>query len=479
MRQSAALFPEKPAVLENDRGISYKELEIRSDALACSLISRGIKKGDRVGIVLEKSIEEVISIWGISKAGGIFVDIGPTLTRSQVSYRAENCGMRCIIDASEFDSLCKGDAGACLAMPALTENDTAAIIYTSGSTGYPKGVVLSHGNLVLGARVVAGYLGNTDEDVILGVLPFSFDYGLSQLLTACLAAGTLVLQRSMFPNDICKTLLARRITGFAGIPTVWVMLLQDISSFKKMSFPDLRYVTNSGGAIPGRYLDELRKVLTRTQIYLMYGLTEAFRSTYLPPDELARRPGSIGKPIPGVRILVINKEGKECLPGEEGVLLHCGGVVFQGYWNDPQETKKILRPAPGGEEMAVWSGDIVKKDEEGFLYFIGRNDEMIKCLGHRISPQEIEDALCRVAQVREAVVFGVEDDLRGHKIKAVISLHEKAKGTCAQDILDACKEHLPEFMMPREIVFVDAMPKTAAGKIDRLRAKKAAGYVCV
>jgi acyl-CoA ligase (AMP-forming) (exosortase A-associated) len=491
LKTSAIKFPEREAVIENTRSISYKDLEARSSALAHYLCKRGVKKGDRVGILLEKSIEEVISIWGIAKAGGIFVPITPSLTPSQVAYRRDDCGMRCIIsiaqkvaalekdtrciavDIKEFDSIFKGCPDEPVAGAVIGKNDLAAILYTSGSTGYPKGVVLNHDNLVLGTQVLAEYLGNTEDDVIISVLPFSFDYGLNQLLTTCLAGGTLVLQRSMLPNDICNTLRDKRVTGFAGIPTVWVMLLQNLSSFKKLSFPDLRYITNSGGAIPGAYLKELRRVLKGTQIYLMYGLTEAFRSTYLPPEELEGRPDSIGKPIPGVRIMVINKEGKECLPGEEGVLLHCGGVIFQGYWNNPEETKKVLKPVPQGTEMAVWSGDTVKKDKEGFLYFIGRDDEMIKCLGHRISPQEIEDALYKNAEVKEAVVFGVRDDLRGHKIKAVISLNKKRAQVSEKAILDACRGYLPEFMIPREIAFVEDLPKTATGKIDRLKVREA------
>jgi acyl-CoA ligase (AMP-forming) (exosortase A-associated) len=496
LKNSAVNFPNKAAVVLHSRSVSYKDLDAQTNAVANYLLARGIKKGDRVGIFLERSLEEVISLWGIAKAGGIFVNIEPRLTPDQVSYRIENCGMRYVISSEkkrdalredgktevintkDFDFIIEHHANEPPGNAGLSENDLAAILYTSGSTGYPKGAVLNHGNLVLGTRIVAQYLGNTQHDVIISALPFCFDYGLNQMFTAFFAGGTLVLQASMFPGDICKTLIEQRITGFAGIPTTWVMLLQDISPFKKSDFPHLRYITNSGGMIPARYLNELKKVLKKTKIYLMYGLTEAFRSTYLPPEEIDHRPTSIGKAIPGVQVAVIDKDGKECQAGEEGMLVHRGGVIFQGYWNDPEETNKVLKPFPlfpGGpreREMAVWSNDIVKKDEEGFLYFIGRNDEMIKCLGHRISPQEIEDVLYKMEQIEEAVVFGITDDLWGQKIKAVVSLKEKNGRISKKEVIDFCKTRLPDFMMPREIEFAPSLPKTPAGKIDRARVKE-------
>jgi len=496
LQKSASLFPEKPAVIEGARSISYKDLEARSNSLAHYLIEKGIKKGDRVGIFLDKSIESVLSIWGILKAGGIFVYINPHLTTEQVRYHIENCSMKCvissdkkkialgtleccvIINCKDFESIFINYASGAVHTVDLIETDLAAILYTSGSTGFPKGAVFNHKNLILGTQIVASYLENTEEDVIISVLPFNFDYGLNQLFTALLVGGQLVLQKAMFSNEICRTLIDKQITGFAGVPTIWIQLLQeDICSFKYLEFPKLRYITNSGGGLPVPCLTELRKVLKSTKIYLMYGLTEAFRSTYLPPKELDRRPTSIGKAIPNVQISVINKEGKECAPGEEGELVHRGGVIFQGYWDNPEATEKVLKPFPFApkelcaREMAVWSGDTVKRDKDGFLYFIGRNDEMIKSAGNRISPQEIETVLYRMEEIKEVVVFGIKDDMLGNKIKAVVSL-KTDKRAPPQDIKEYCKKALPYYMVPQDIVIMDELPKTVTGKLDRVRVKQ-------
>ncbi|HOW35125.1 MAG TPA: AMP-binding protein [Candidatus Omnitrophota bacterium] len=497
LQKSAELFPEKAALMDGAVSLTYGQLQTRANALARYLIEQGVRAGDRVGISLGKSIEAVIAIFGIAAAGGVFVSLNPRLTTAQLLYHIEHCGIKCMImapgkngglggvkdllmiDAGAFDSILAPYLRTPSSGEGIAKTDLATIIYTSGSTGFPKGVMLNHGNLTLGAEIVTGYLKNTPDDVIISVLPFYFDYGLNQLLTALRVGATLVLQRSLFPNDICDTLIHKRVTGFAGVPSIWVMLLQPLSMFRKLMFPDLRYITNSGGSIPVAYIRELRQKLKNTQIYLMYGLTEAFRSTYLPPEEIDHRPTSIGKAIDGVTLSIINPEGKECGVDEAGELVHRGGVIFQGYWNDSSATARVLKPLPFDRQQtpAVWSGDIVKKDAQGFLYFIGRNDEMIKCLGHRISPHEIEHVLHRLEPVREAVVFGVDDEMLGHKIKAVVSLNgvPPAHGVYEKTISDFCKKELPGHMVPREIEIVDELPKTPTGKIDRAYVKKQYG----
>jgi acyl-CoA synthetase (AMP-forming)/AMP-acid ligase II len=281
----------------------------------------------------------------------------------------------------------------------------------------------------------------------------------------------------MHPKHICDTLVQERITGFAGVPTIWVQLLQRYSPFKQLSFPDLRYITNSGDTVPLRYLKQLREILTETRIYLMYGLTEAFRSTYLPPEELEKRPTSIGKAIPNVDIHVLNERGEECGPGEPGELVHRGANIFQGYWNDTEATAKVLKPFPFGpeevpcKEMAVYSGDIVTRDEEGFLYFIGRKDHLIKSAGYRISPQEIEDILHQMSGVKAAAVLGVKDDLLGHKIKAFVSRGDHAN-LGEKEVIDFCAERLPNYMVPHTIVFLDDLPRTLNEKVDRVALKR-------
>jgi len=496
LKQSASVFPERQAVIEGARSITYNDLEKKSNALAHYLISQGIKKGDRVGISLDKSIEAIISLWGVTKMGGIFIFIHPRLTSHLVSYRIETCKIKCLItsddkkgelvaneeiftvDSNEFESIFSSYPHEGTKDVSLVDIDLATIIFTSGSTGLPKGVVHDHRSLISWTKSIVTYLRNTEHDRILCILPFVSSYGLSQLLTSTLSGATAVLQKSMFPNDICQALHKERITGLAGVPTVWGQLLQRYSPFKTLQFPTLRYITNAGGALSPHYLDQLRSTLKDTKIYLMYGQTETLRSTYLPPEELERKRICLGKAIPNVEVLVINKDGNECAPGEEGELVHRSTMMFRGYWNDPEKTSSILKPIPSrssesrDSSLAAWTGDIVKKDEEGFLYFIGRNDELMKCFGYRISPQEIEDILYKIDQINEVVVFGQKDEIADQKIKAVVSFKKETTALSEKEIFDFCKKELPDYMWPQSIVIIDELPKTATGKIDRARIKK-------
>jgi amino acid adenylation domain-containing protein len=496
LKQSVLAFPEKLAVIEGDNCITYKDLDKKSNALAHYLISQGIKKGDRVGIFLDKSIEAIISFWSIIKIGAIFSFIDYRLTPHLVSYRIDNCKMKCLItsrekketittnseifslDSNEFESIFTYFSHDDIKHVSLIDIDLAAIIFTSGSTGLPKGVVHDHRSLVSWTESIVTYLRNTEQDRILCILPFVSSYGLSQLLTSALSGAIVVLQKSMFPNDICQTLLKERITGLAGVPTIWQQLLQRYSPFKTLQFPTLRYITNAGGALSRNCLDQLIAILKDTKIYLMYGQTETLRSTYLPPEELERKRVCLGKALPNVEVFVINKDGKECEPGEEGELVHRSKMMFRGYWNDPEKTSRVIKLLPfrSGEgcnySMAVWTGDIVKKDEEGFLYFVGRDDELMKCFGYRVSPQEIEDVLYKVDKINEVVVFGQRDEIAGHKIKAVVSLTKETTELSEKEILDFCKKELPDYMWPQGIEILDELPKTATGKIDRARIKE-------
>jgi acyl-CoA ligase (AMP-forming) (exosortase A-associated) len=302
--------------------------------------------------------------------------------------------------------------------------DMAAIFYTSGSTGNPKGVVLSHQNMVAGATSVVRYLDNRSTDRLLAVLPLSFDYGFSQLSTGFLAGATVVLMDYLFPKDVIEVAERHQVTGLAGVPPLWIQIA-------KRSWPDsvvrnLRYVTNSGGAMPRVTLDLLRAKLPETRVFLMYGLTEAFRSTFLSPDELDRRPDSIGKAIPNAEILVVREDGSRCAPGEPGELVHRGALVALGYWNDAEKTARRFRPVPDPEnglvipELAVWSGDTVTEDQDGFLYFVGRRDDMIKTSGYRVSPTEVETAVYAVEIVAEAIAVGVPHSLLGQGIVVVV-----------------------------------------------------------
>jgi acyl-CoA ligase (AMP-forming) (exosortase A-associated) len=349
------------------------------------------------------------------------------------------------------------------------DGDMAAILYTSGSTGRPKGVVLSHRNMVAGAQSVAQYLENNPEDRILSVLPLSFDYGLSQLSTAFHAGACAVLINHLLPRDIVNAVEKERITGLAAVPPLWIQLTQ-------LTWPEqcsLRYITNSGGAMQRTTLDLLRRALPDTKVFLMYGLTEAFRSTFLPPSELDRRPDSMGKAIPNAEILVVREDGSPCAPGEPGELVHRGALVSLGYWNDPAKTAERFKPVPSPHsglpipEMAVWSGDTVRTDEEGFLYFISRKDEMIKTSGYRVSPTEVEEVVYSTNQVAEAAAIGVEHPVLGQAI-VVVAIGRAGQQLDAEALLAACKPSLPAYMMPARVeVREGSLPRNPNGKIDR------------
>jgi acyl-CoA ligase (AMP-forming) (exosortase A-associated) len=345
----------------------------------------------------------------------------------------------------------------------------AAILYTSGSTGKPKGVVLSHRNMVAGAKSVASYLALAPSDRILSVLPLSFDYGFSQLSCAFHVGATVVLLNYLFPRDILKAVAQENITGLAAVPPLWMQLAQ-------LSWPPdspLRYLTNSGGAMPGATLAALRRALPAAQVFLMYGLTEAFRSTYLPPEEVERRPDSIGRAIPNAEVMVVRPDGTRCAPDEPGELVHRGALVALGYWNDPAKTAERFKPAPGQDpalpltELAVWSGDTVRMDAEGFLYFIGRSDDMIKVSGYRISPVEVEEVVYGTGLVAEAAAIGLPHRELGQAI-AVCVVAADGAALRAEDLIAECRRRLPAYMVPAHVqVHAGALPRNPNGKIDR------------
>jgi len=505
LRTSARRAPEKEAVVHGQERLRYGQLAARTSGLARGLRDAGLKRADRIGIYLEASVPQVISIFGISEAGGVYVPINAQLFPEQVAHIAKDCGMKGLITTRsklaalesvlrEIPSLeflvvvGEGDApaislplhpfeAACALTPDTTwresaiEKDLAAILYTSGSTGKPKGVMLSHANVMAGSTIVSTYLGITSSERILAVLPFSFDAGMNQLMTAIQQGGTIVLINFVFAREIVQTLLLERITGLAGVPTLWSLLAQPNSTLQKQPLPDLRYITNTGGAMPQAVLAVLRQTLKTTKIFLMYGLTEAFRSTYLPPEELDRRPTSMGKAIPDTEIIVVNEQGRLCKPGEVGELVHRGPTVSMGYWGRPEDTHRVLRPNPllppelGDSERVCYSGDLVKMDEDGFLYYVGRRDTMIKSSGYRISPTEVEEALFSSGKLRGAAVIGIPDETLGQTIKAfVVARDGEPIDTAA--LIEHCGSHLPRYMLPKTVEVLAELPKTSSGKVD-------------
>ena len=504
LRESTLRFPEKEALVHGEERLSYGEVARRVDGLAIGLRTIGLRRSDRMGIYLEASVPQVISIFGISRAEAVYVPINSLLHAEQVMHIARDCGMRGLITtAAKLASLADvlpqipsleflvvvGPGEVTVRLPvhhyeefcaralpsdwreSSIEKDLAAILYTSGSTGKPKGVMLSHANVVAGSRIVSTYLGITGSERILAVLPFSFDAGMNQLMTAFEKGGTCVLINFVFAREIVQVLLKERITGLAGVPTLWSLLAQPSSTLSKQSMLHLRYITNTGGAMPQAVLKVLRELLSTTKIFLMYGLTEAFRSTFLPFEELDRRPTSMGKAIPDTEILVLNEKGELCKPGEPGELVHRGPTVSLGYWNRPEDTARALRPNPllppelGNCEKVCYSGDLVKMDEDGFLYFIGRRDTMIKSSGVRISPTEVEEVLFQSGKLRGAAVIGVPDDMLGQTIKAFVVPHN-ANALDTDELLAYCAEKMPRYMVPKAFEVMSDLPKTSSGKVD-------------
>lgn len=498
LEDSAEKYPDKEAVKHKNQSITFAELYEDALKMKGLLIALGIKKGDRVGILLEKSIEQLISMFGISMAGGIFVFLNPILKKKQIDHIINDCNIKLLITSEKIRRSTALDIpDRFVFMDEKVENsnypvwhqikstldlnhtqidqisdDTACLIYTSGSTGLPKGVVVPHRTVVDGAKIVSGYLGITNADRLISVLPFNFDYGLNQATSSIYCGATLVLHHFFLPNDLIKILREEKITGFAGMIPIWVKLFNEKFGIKtKQDFPDMRYITNTGGKVPKTIVDKVREFFPDTKIYLMYGLTEAFRSTYLPPEEIDRRPDSMGKAIPNVEIMVINKDGAECAPGEVGELVHRGALITKGYWNDPEKTHSVFRKNPllndqnHLDDIVVYSGDVVKKDAEGYLYFISRRDEMIKASGYRISPTEIEECLIAIKKVQNAMVFGKKLENGDQGIVAVLEIGNHAVKKTV--VLQECRKSLPSYMVPQEVYFEKSFKKTANDKIDR------------
>jgi acyl-CoA ligase (AMP-forming) (exosortase A-associated) len=475
------------ALIHGERRLSYADLRTLVRRYASSFQAAGLQRGDRVAILLPKSVEECAAIFAVSRAGGVAVPINPLLRPAQVHHIVEDCEARILLtDAAlrdahaaalaDLSDLAILDVGSFVASsnrdpaPAASiGEDLAAILYTSGSTGRPKGVMLSHRNLIAGTRIVRNYLGINAEDRILSILPLSFDYGLNQLLTAVEQRASLVLLTFRFGDEIVRALRDHDCTGLAGVPTIWSILTRAAPLLPKTPLPQLRYITNSGGAVPSATSARLRELMPDTRIFLMYGLTEAFRSTYLPPEEVDRRPTSIGKAIPECEVFAVTADGHRAAPGEPGILVHRGPTVSLGYWKRPEDTARVLRPNPlipanCGADVVCFSGDLVVQDEEGFFYFVGRDDAMIKSSGYRISPTEVEEALMATGRFRQIAVIGLPDALIGQRVHAVAI--GRGDGLDVREALTAAAETLAAFMLPREIELVAELPVTPNGKID-------------
>lgn len=506
LAETAIATPLASALKAKMATLNFSELDTAVQNVAGGLSAMaGIRRQGRVAIYLGKQLETAVGIFAICRAGGVFVPVNPVLKAEQVTHILMDCDVEILITSGSRLQSLRPLLDACPALHTVIltdgvqevtaydrirvlgwadvanhreghyesrtiDSDMAAILYTSGSTGRPKGVVLSHRNLVAGARSVSQYLEIGSEDRILATLPFSFDYGLNQFMTAVLRGACCVLMDYLLPRDVINTVVKERITGLAAVPPLWVQLAQ--LEWPQEVNQHLRYMTNSGGKMPKTALSALRKAVPAARFFLMYGLTEAFRSTYLPPEEIDRRPDSIGKAIPNAEILVVRDDGTPCAPHEPGELVHRGSLVAMGYWNDPQKTAERYRPWPGQPrelpitELAVWSGDTVTRDEDGYMYFVGRKDDMIKTSGYRVSPTEVEEVIYASGQVGEVAVVGVPHPVLGHAIVAIITDPQDGDAD-SNAVIAVCREKLPNFMVPAQVQRRESLPRNPNGKIDR------------
>ena len=509
LHEQAENQPDKIALEYRTKRISYASLEATCRHFAGGCMHAGLVQGTRVGVYLTPCIEAVVAFFGVFNAGACLVPVNPAFKSGQVAHLLDDCSIELLVTTSSrlaalretlVNSSClntvvlvdqdtfrsqdtdqaihvKGWQEFCAHPdPACTEvqaSDLAAIFYTSGSTGLPKGVMLTHKNLSIGAESVITYLKNTHEDRILAVLPFSFDYGFSQLSTALSVGATVVMLDYLLPRDILKTLERERITGLAGVPSLWQQLCQ--LPWPKTAGRTLRYITSSGDVLPEFTVKTLAERLPETDIYLMYGFTEAFRSTYLPPHEVHSRPTSIGKAIPNATVAVVHPDGSPCAPDEVGELVHGGPLVAQGYWNNSRETGLRFRPlavdsddAIEASEIVAWSGDLARQDCDGYFYYVGRKNEMIKTSGYRVSPAEIEGPASQHGGIREAVAFGVAHPQRGQAVFLICTTDEDPE-VVELELDQYLKDLLPRYMVPERYIWTDAIPCNTNGKFDRIR----------
>jgi amino acid adenylation domain-containing protein len=498
LENSADRRPEKLALVCDGRRLTYGEIEGQANRLAHALQAHGIGRGDRVAIYLRNSVELVVSLFGVLKAGAVFVVLNPTTKHPRLAYILGNCQARALITSSSRTDLARQllaelpdlrfavvtpAGGSQPEVPALLRYDAlladapasrparkgidldlACLIYTSGSTGDPKGVMSDHSNVTFAVDSITTYLENVEDDVVIDFLPLSFDYGLYQLLMTFRVGGTLVLEEGFaYPAAILRRIEEERVTGFPGVPTLYSILLSmELSAFDLTS---LRYMTNTAAALPPDHIRRLRQQFPQVRFYSMYGLTETKRTLYLPPSQLEIRPDSVGIAIPGTEAWLEDGEGRRLAPGEVGELVVRGRHVMRGYWGDAEATAARFRPGPIPGERVCHTGDLFRMDDEGYFYFVAREDDIIKSRGEKVSPKEVENVLYRLPGVLEAAVVGIADPILGEAIKAFLVVN--GAGLTEADVMRHCRAHLDDFMVPRVIEFRDELPKTPSGKIRK------------
>ena len=501
---SAHRLPRKTALVCGNVRLTYEELNARSNALAHRLVAAGVERGDRVLIFADNSAETVVAFWAVLKANAVFSIINPQTKSDKLRYLLQDCRPAALIADAALYGRFAGPVRACASLrqtilcgaiqdgqlarlpraqrwdEALAAQEThapplrraididlASIIYTSGSTGDPKGVMLTHGNMLAACASIVSYLEIDDDEVILNVLPLAFDYGLYQVIMACRAGARLVLERSFaFPAHILRRIADERVTGFPGVPTMF-STLAEMGSLDTYDLSSVRYVTNTAAALPVKHIQMLKEIFPDARIYSMYGLTECKRCTYLPPGDLDRKPTSVGIAIPNTEMWIVDDYGSRVPPGVAGQLVIRGATVMRGYWEKPEATAERLKPGPLPGEQVLYTGDYCSMDDEGYLYFVGRMDDVIKSRGEKVAPKEVESALMDIAGVKEAAVIGVPDEALGQAVKAFVVL-ESGAALGERDLQKQCSARLEAFMVPKHIVTVPSLPKTMTGKIRKL-----------
>ncbi len=504
---SSRRFPSKTAVICKSKEYSYSSLYEHAMMVASHLVRTGISKGDRVAVYMGNSWECIVSIYGITLSGAAFLIINPQTKADKLQYILNDSGSKTLISESilanelnlalpgavtieeaiitgdygkisgltgirlkSFEDIASGTGTPAL-LPGVIANDLAALIYTSGSTGFPKGVMMTHQSMVFASWSLIEYLRLSEEDRIMLLLPLAFDYGLYQLLMAITIGGSLIAEQSFtFQTSVYRQMETYRPTVFPGVPTIYALM---IATNKKsgLSFDFINKVTNTAAALPSEFIPDLKKIFPMALIFKMYGLTECKRVCYLEPELVDVRPDSVGKAIPGTEVFLLSPDGKPVPPGEKGILHIRGPHVMLGYWNKEELSREMLRPGKLPGERILYSNDWFRMDDEGYLYFLGRNDDIIKTRGEKVSPLEIENALYKIAGIKEAAVIGVPDEIMGEAIIAFLTTHDQSQRN-EKEIIRECMSHLELFMVPQKVVFLSEMPKSSNSKIDKKELKK-------
>lgn len=503
LENSANRLPDKEALVSGDVRLTYRELNAAANRVARALKESGVEYCDRVAILLDNGPEAVISIWGILKAGATFLVINPTTKTHKITYILNNCRASALItsgarlkvasdaiaqtpslkavfvtpkaqaDANEslppffsWDGFIDGQSGDPVENQAI-DIDLAALIYTSGTTGNPKGVMLTHRNITSASTSITTYLENVEDDTVLSCLPLSFDYGLYQMIMSAQFGGTLVLAKSFaYPYAVINLLKEEKATGFPIVPTMTAILLQ-MEELKKENFDFVRYLSNTAAALPVKHILGVKEIFKEADVYSMYGLTECKRVSYMPPKELDRKPTSVGKGMPNEQVYIVDENDNVVTePDVIGELVVRGANVMQGYWELPEETAERLKPGRYPWEKVLYTGDLFKMDDEGYLYFVSRKDDIIKSRGEKVSPKEVEGALYSLDEVIEVAVVGVPDDVLGEAVKAYVVLKEGSE-LSEKFLFAQCRRNLEDFMVPKFIELTKSLPKTSSGKITK------------